>query len=49
MHNHVGAVRSSTTTALAAAEPDLIITQELCRVCAVGYREVNEVVRRLDG
>jgi iron complex transport system substrate-binding protein len=34
--------------ALAEAEPDLIITQELCRVCAVSYREVNEVVRRLD-
>ncbi|MGK2850257.1 MAG: cobalamin-binding protein [Candidatus Limnocylindrales bacterium] len=34
--------------ALAAAEPDLIITQELCRVCAVSYREVNEVARRID-
>jgi iron complex transport system substrate-binding protein len=34
--------------ALAAIEPDLILTQELCRVCAVSYREVNEVVRRID-
>jgi iron complex transport system substrate-binding protein len=34
--------------ALAAAEPDLILTQELCTVCAVGYREVNEVARRID-
>lgn len=34
--------------ALAAAEPDLILTQELCRVCAVSYREVNAVVRALD-
>lgn len=34
--------------ALAAADPDLIITQELCRVCAVSYREVNEVARRID-
>jgi iron complex transport system substrate-binding protein len=34
--------------ALAAAEPDLIITQELCRVCAVSYREVNEVARAID-
>ena len=25
--------------ALAATEPDLILTQELCAVCAVGYRE----------
>jgi iron complex transport system substrate-binding protein len=34
--------------ALVAAEPDLILTQELCAVCAVGYREVNEVARRID-
>ena len=34
--------------ALAAAEPDLILTQELCRVCAVSYRDVNEVARALD-
>ena len=34
--------------ALAAAEPDLILTQELCAVCAVGYREVNEVARAID-
>ncbi len=33
---------------LAAAEPDLILTQELCRVCAVSYREVNEVARSID-
>ena len=34
--------------ALAAVKPDLILTQELCRVCAVSYREVNEVARRID-
>jgi iron complex transport system substrate-binding protein len=34
--------------ALAAARPDLILTQELCRVCAVSYTEVNEVARRID-
>jgi iron complex transport system substrate-binding protein len=34
--------------ALAAAKPDLIVTQELCRVCAVSYREVNEVARTID-
>ena len=34
--------------ALAAAEPDLILTQELCDVCAVSYREVSEAVRRID-
>jgi iron complex transport system substrate-binding protein len=34
--------------ALAAAEPDIILTQELCRVCAVSYREVNDVARAID-
>src|SRR5260221_8064181 len=34
--------------ALAAAQPDLIITQELCKVCAVSYRDVNEVARAID-
>jgi iron complex transport system substrate-binding protein len=34
--------------ALAAAKPDLILTQELCPVCAVSYREVNEVARAID-
>jgi iron complex transport system substrate-binding protein len=34
--------------ALAAAKPDLILTQELCKVCAVSYREVNEVARAID-
>jgi iron complex transport system substrate-binding protein len=33
--------------ALAAARPDLILTQELCRVCAVSYREVNDVARAI--
>ncbi|MGH2406723.1 MAG: cobalamin-binding protein [Candidatus Limnocylindrales bacterium] len=35
--------------ALASADPELILTQELCEVCAVGYRQVTETVRRLDG
>ena len=34
--------------ALATAAPDLILTQELCQVCAVSYREVNEVARAID-
>lgn len=34
--------------ALEAADADLILTQELCTVCAVGYRQVNDVVRALD-
>ncbi|MFZ0181297.1 MAG: cobalamin-binding protein [Candidatus Dormiibacterota bacterium] len=35
--------------ALARLEPDLIITQELCDVCAVAYGEVRRAVRRLPG
>ncbi len=34
---------------LAQIEPDLIITQELCDVCAVAYSEVRRAVRRLPG
>jgi iron complex transport system substrate-binding protein len=34
--------------ALAAARPDLILTQELCEVCAVSYREVGQAVRQLE-
>lgn len=33
--------------ALAAANADLILTQELCQVCAVSYREVTDEVRAL--
>ncbi len=31
----------------ARLRPDLIVTQELCEVCAVAYREVERAVRRL--
>jgi iron complex transport system substrate-binding protein len=34
---------------LAELAPDLIITQELCDVCAVAYGEVRRAVRRLPG
>jgi iron complex transport system substrate-binding protein len=34
---------------LAALQPDLIVTQELCDVCAVAYGEVQRAVRRLPG
>lgn len=33
--------------ALADADPDLIVTQALCPVCAVSYEEVSEVASRL--
>jgi iron complex transport system substrate-binding protein len=48
MRSHT-AIYELDEEALAAAKPDLILTQELCRVCAVGYEQVNEVARRLDG
>lgn len=34
---------------LSAVAPDLVITQELCEVCAVAYRDVDRAVRRLAG
>jgi iron complex transport system substrate-binding protein len=33
---------------LAELEPDLIVTQELCPVCAVSYEEVRDAARKLD-
>src|SRR5499425_3246215 len=33
---------------LEKCDPDLIITQELCDVCAIGYQHVATAVRRLD-
>jgi iron complex transport system substrate-binding protein len=32
---------------LSSLSPDLIVTQELCEVCAVGYAEVERAARRL--
>src|SRR5437773_423847 len=34
---------------LEALEPDLIVTQELCEVCAVSYKDVQQAARVLDG
>jgi iron complex transport system substrate-binding protein len=34
---------------LQALEPDVIITQELCEVCAVSYKEVKHAARVLEG
>src|ERR687885_50303 len=33
--------------ALAELEPDLIVTQALCQVCAVSYEDVVEAARRI--
>jgi iron complex transport system substrate-binding protein len=34
---------------LAALQPDLVITQELCEVCSVAYAAVAQAVRRMGG
>lgn len=34
--------------ALKAAKPDIVLTQELCEVCAVSYSQVRSAVRLLD-
>ena len=44
----LGHLSARCEAALADAHPDLILTQELCDVCAVSYREVTEAVRRID-
>lgn len=36
------------TEALAGLTPDLVLTQDLCEVCAVSYRRVSEAVRVLE-
>jgi iron complex transport system substrate-binding protein len=54
IHDRVAAARSSGQALhgldrdlLARLEPDLILTQELCEVCAVGSAHVRETVRAL--
>ena len=42
-----GAIYELDRDALAALEPDLIVTQALCPVCAVSYEEVAELARDL--
>jgi iron complex transport system substrate-binding protein len=47
---HVGSSLYALDQArLEALDPDLVLTQELCDVCAVSYREVRRAVRLLPG
>ena len=48
IHEHRG-IYSLDRDLLKAVQPDLILTQELCDVCAVSYREVQEAARILPG
>lgn len=49
-----GAVHSGSSIyvldddAMVAAKPDLVITQELCEVCAVSYKDVQQAARVMD-
>lgn len=46
---HHGSIYRLDEAMLDALEPDLIVTQELCQVCAVSYSEVKRASRVLDG
>jgi iron complex transport system substrate-binding protein len=55
IHNHVTAAAHSGSSIyeldqelLERLDPDIILTQELCDVCAVSYDQVAEAVHRLD-
>ena len=43
------AIYELDSDALAACEPDLIVTQALCPVCAVSFEAVNAIARELPG
>jgi len=43
------AIYELDSAALAACEPDLIVTQALCPVCAVSYEDVTAIARELPG
>ncbi|HEU0088570.1 MAG TPA: cobalamin-binding protein [Pseudonocardiaceae bacterium] len=43
-----GSIYDLDETRLRVLAPDLILTQELCEVCAVSYRMVEQAARRLD-
>src|ERR1044072_3583245 len=40
-------IYSLDASRLAALDPELIVTQELCDVCAVSYRQVGNAVREV--
>jgi iron complex transport system substrate-binding protein len=43
------AIYELDSAALAACEPDLIVTQALCPVCAVSYEDVTAIAHKLPG
>ena len=56
IHNHIASSVHGGSSVyyvdhqlLRELEPDLILTQELCKVCAVSYGEVQRAVRQMEG
>lgn len=45
--HHGSSIYKLDETLLASLDPDLIVTQELCAVCAVSYRDVGRAVRSI--
>ena len=43
-----GDLRARRGSGCATLQPDLIVTQALCAVCAVSYDDVNAVAERID-
>ncbi|MFC4858197.1 ABC transporter substrate-binding protein [Actinophytocola glycyrrhizae] len=46
--HHGSALYGLDATLLADLAPDLVLTQDLCDVCAVSYRRVSDAVRAMD-
>src|SRR5215510_4162588 len=44
-----GSIYNLKEDLLQALQPDLIVTQELCDVCAVSYKDVQRAARELEG
>ena len=47
--HHGSSLYTLNTDLLATLAPDVVLTQDLCDVCAVSYQRVSEAVRVLDG
>jgi iron complex transport system substrate-binding protein len=46
--HHGSGIYTLDTDLLAELKPDVVLTQDLCDVCALSYRPVSEAVRKLD-
>ncbi|GAA3439102.1 hypothetical protein GCM10018954_087220 [Kutzneria kofuensis] len=46
--HHGSSIYTLDTNLLRELKPDVVLTQDLCDVCALSYRPVSEAVRKLD-